>query len=66
VINKLRALMSWYSKGLDGGSHLRIRVNAAGSIAELRDIIHDFFVVAETVGHDRRHAAPHEAAPAPA
>jgi nifR3 family TIM-barrel protein len=44
VINKLRALMSWYSKGLDGGSHLRIRVNAAGSIHELRDIIHEFFV----------------------
>ena len=29
VINKVRALMSWYSKGLDGGSHLRIAVNAA-------------------------------------
>jgi hypothetical protein len=44
VINKLRALMSWYSKGLDGGSHLRIRINAAGSIGELRAIIHEFFV----------------------
>ena len=44
VINKLRALMSWYSKGLDGGSHLRIRVNAATSIGELRDIVHEFFV----------------------
>jgi hypothetical protein len=43
VINKLRALMSWYSKGLDGGSHLRIRVNQASSIGELRDIIHEFF-----------------------
>ena len=44
VINKLRALMSWYSKGLDGGSHLRIRVNHAGSIGELRDIVHEFFL----------------------
>jgi tRNA-dihydrouridine synthase B len=43
VINKLRALCSWYSKGLDGGSHLRVRVNSANSIAELRDIIAEFF-----------------------
>jgi tRNA-dihydrouridine synthase B len=43
VINKLRALCSWYSKGLDGGSHLRVRVNSAQSIAELRDIVHEFF-----------------------
>jgi tRNA-dihydrouridine synthase B len=44
VINKLRALCTWYTKGLDGGSHLRIAVNAAGSIGELRDLIHNFFV----------------------
>ena len=29
VINKLRALCTWYTKGLDDGSHLRIAVNAA-------------------------------------
>ena len=46
VINKLRALCSWYSKGLDGGSSLRVRVNRAGSIAELRDIIDEFFATA--------------------
>jgi nifR3 family TIM-barrel protein len=46
VINKLRALCSWYSKGLDGGSHLRVRVNSAQSIAELRDIAHEFFFAA--------------------
>jgi tRNA-dihydrouridine synthase B len=39
VINKIRALCSWYSRGLDGGSQLRVRVNAASSIMELRDII---------------------------
>lgn len=43
VINKLRALCSWYSKGLDGGSHLRVAINSAESIAQLRDIIARFF-----------------------
>jgi tRNA-dihydrouridine synthase len=43
VINKIRALCSWYSKGLDGGSHLRVRVNAAESVSELQDIITEFF-----------------------
>jgi len=43
VINKLRALCAWYSKGIDCGSHLRVRVNAATSIPELRDIIDEFF-----------------------
>ena len=47
VINKLRALCAWYSKGIDCGSHLRVRVNAATSIAELRDIIYEFFFRAE-------------------
>ena len=44
VINKLRALGSWYTKGLDGGSQLRVRVNSAESIEQLRDIIHEFFI----------------------
>jgi tRNA-dihydrouridine synthase B len=44
VINKLRALCAWYSKGLDGGSHLRVRVNGAASIGELRAIIDEFFL----------------------
>jgi len=43
VINKLRALNSWYTKGLDNGSHLRIAINSAESIAQLRDIIESFF-----------------------
>ena len=47
VINKVRALCTWYSKGVDNGSHLRIAVNAAESIAELRDIIGRFFVLPE-------------------
>ena len=44
VINKVRALCSWYTKGFDCGSHLRIRVNSAESLAQLRDIIEDFFL----------------------
>jgi tRNA-dihydrouridine synthase len=43
VINKLRALNSWYTKGLDNGSHLRIKINAAESIPHLRAIVEDFF-----------------------
>ena len=43
VINKLRALNSWYTKGLDNGSHLRVSINAADSIAQLREIIAEFF-----------------------
>jgi tRNA-dihydrouridine synthase B len=44
VINKLRALNSWYTKGIDGGSHLRVAVNSAQSISELRAVIEDFFL----------------------
>ena len=43
VINKLRALMSWYSKGLHNGGQLRTDVNAASSIAQLRDLVETFF-----------------------
>jgi tRNA-dihydrouridine synthase B len=43
VINKVRALGSWYTKGLDGGSHLRVAINSAQSIPELRGLIEDFF-----------------------
>jgi tRNA-dihydrouridine synthase B len=43
VINKVRALCSWYSKGFDGGSNFRVRVNSCQSIPELRDIVEEFF-----------------------
>jgi tRNA-dihydrouridine synthase B len=45
VINKLRALNAWYTKGIGNGSHLRIEVNAAQSVPELREIIAEFFAV---------------------
>jgi tRNA-dihydrouridine synthase B len=44
VVNKLRALNSWYTKGIENGSHLRVKVNAAESIPHLRAIIEDFFL----------------------
>jgi len=43
VINKLRALNSWYTKGIENGSHLRIAVNSAESIDRLRVIVSEFF-----------------------
>ena len=43
VVNKLRALGSWYTKGLQGGSQLRMAINSAESVAELREIIDRFF-----------------------
>jgi tRNA-dihydrouridine synthase len=48
VINKLRALCAWYSKGLEGGSLLRVRINAAESLPQVRDIIDEFFLSALT------------------
>ncbi len=55
VISKLRALNSWYTKGLDNGSHLRTAINQCESLDELRDIIARFFF--ERASADER-AAP--------
>jgi tRNA-dihydrouridine synthase B len=43
VINKLRALGSWYTKGLENGSHLRTAINGAESIDALEAIVEGFF-----------------------
>jgi tRNA-dihydrouridine synthase B len=43
VINKLRALGSWYTKGLEGGAGLRVAINSAESIPQLRQILQEFF-----------------------
>ena len=50
VINKVRALSSWYSKGFDRGSHFRVEVNGCESVEHLRAIIHAFFFTAPHVG----------------
>jgi nifR3 family TIM-barrel protein len=44
VINKLRALGSWYSKGLENGSSLRVAINRAESLDGLRTAILEFFM----------------------
>ena len=49
VINKLRALGSWYTKGFDNGSRLRVAINHAGSLDELRAIIRGFFLASGEV-----------------
>ena len=43
VVNKIRALGSWYTKGLDNGSHLRTAINTADSIERLIAIVNAFF-----------------------
>jgi nifR3 family TIM-barrel protein len=43
VVNKLRALGSWYTKGVENGSELRSGLNSAASVGELRDLIDRFF-----------------------
>jgi tRNA-dihydrouridine synthase B len=43
VINKIRALASWYTKGLDNGSRLRTSINAAETLDDLRGLIAAFF-----------------------
>jgi tRNA-dihydrouridine synthase B len=44
VIQRLRALIAWFSKGLEGGSHLRAAINAADTIPQALEIIDQFFV----------------------
>jgi tRNA-dihydrouridine synthase B len=43
VVNKVRALCSWYSKGIEGGSSLRTRVNSTSGVPALRALIATFF-----------------------
>ena len=43
VVNKLRALNAWYSKGYEGGAQFRTSVNQAESVAHLRELIDQFF-----------------------
>jgi tRNA-dihydrouridine synthase B len=46
VVNKLRALCGYYTKGFEGGAHLRVAVNQAPSVAALRALIDEFFALA--------------------
>ena len=51
VINKIRALCSWYTKGFEGGAQFRIGVNSAKSIVELEDLIQKFFLLNPVATH---------------
>jgi tRNA-dihydrouridine synthase B len=51
VVNKLRALGSWYTKGLENGSHLRTAINGADSLQKVRDTIATFFSVEAAISH---------------
>ena len=43
VVNKLRALSAYYTKGFEGGGTLRVAVNQAPDILALRALVTDFF-----------------------
>jgi tRNA-dihydrouridine synthase B len=43
VVNKLRALGAYYTKGIDDGAEFRSALNTTGSLEELRDLIRGFF-----------------------
>ena len=49
VINKIRALGSWYTKGLDTGSQLRAAINSAETVGSLRDLIEAFFLATPAI-----------------
>ena len=58
VINKIRALNAWFSKGLDGGSDFRVAINHTESIPALRDLVARFFLDrADDVAHGASVAA---------
>ena len=46
VINKLRALSAWYTRGFENGSHLRQTINHTESLDDLRSTIAQFFQLA--------------------
>ena len=45
VINKLRALCAWYTKGVEGGGALRGRINTAASLGEVLELVDEYFGV---------------------
>lgn len=43
VVNKVRALCAWYSRGVEGGPALRSRVNTTQTVEEMRALVHEVF-----------------------
>lgn len=44
VINKVRALGAWYTRGLEGGAQLRVSINSTESVEALRELVRIFFL----------------------
>ncbi len=65
AINKVRALASWYTKGSENGGHLRVAINSAESIAQLRDLVSDFFLEPDAHSTRAGHSDRSGATPAP-
>ncbi|MEE2638482.1 MAG: tRNA dihydrouridine synthase DusB [Acidobacteriota bacterium] len=61
IINKLRALGSWYTRGCENGSKLRIAINRAASLEELRGLICEFFAGSARIKPFDGESAAHEA-----
>ncbi|MGH9386412.1 MAG: tRNA dihydrouridine synthase [Vicinamibacterales bacterium] len=59
VINKLRALCSWYTKGFEGGTSLRTAVNTTQSLGQLRDHIFEFFLADDAASSSHERAMSH-------
>jgi tRNA-dihydrouridine synthase len=53
VINKLRALAAWYTRGFDNGSRLRTAINMCGSVGELRSLVTRFFFENDPLADER-------------
>jgi nifR3 family TIM-barrel protein len=58
IVNKLRALASWYTKGLEGGSRLRTAINHTESLSALIETIEGFFLGCSTASTDGRVLQP--------
>jgi tRNA-dihydrouridine synthase B len=43
IVNKLRALATYYTKGFENGSHLRTAINAAQTVEAVQEIVAEFF-----------------------
>jgi len=61
VINKVRALGAWYTKGIENGSHLRVAINGCESLPALRNAIVAFFFESGRLSVDRVMPVPAEA-----
>src|SRR5947209_1118981 len=50
VINKVRALATYYTKGFENGSHLRTAINAVQTLDALRALVAGFFLAPRDTG----------------